>query len=130
MYINENLTNKYKSNSSIFYKGDKMQRKGLVIGIRPECIDEYKKTHSDVWPEVLEKISESKIKNYSIFSQGDRLFGFFEYHGDNFEEDMNKMKENEKFKEWEKIHESMFRPLEHQDKFEGWVELEEIFRID
>jgi len=24
----------------------------------------------------------------------------------------------------------MFRPLEHQDKFEGWVELEEIFRKD
>ena len=54
-----------------------MQIKGLVIGIRPECIDEYKKTHSDVWPEVLEKISASKIKNYSIFSQGDRLFSFF-----------------------------------------------------
>ena len=94
-----------------------MLRKGLVIGIRPECIEEYKKTHADVWPEVLEKISESKIKNYSIFVQQDRLFGFFEYHGDNFEEDMKKMKENEKFKEWEKIHESMFRPLEHQDKF-------------
>ena len=43
---------------------------------------------------------------------------------------MKKMKENAKFKEWEKIHESMFRPLEHQDKFEGWVELEEIFRKD
>ena len=64
MYINENLSNKYIRNSLIFCKGDNMQRKGLVIGIRPECIEEYKKTHADVWPEVLEKISESKIKNY------------------------------------------------------------------
>ena len=37
-----------------------MIRKGLVIGIKPEFIAEYKKTHSDVWPDILEKISESK----------------------------------------------------------------------
>ena len=107
-----------------------MKRIGSVIGIKSEFINEYKKTHADVWPEVLEKISESKIKNYSIFAQGDRLFSFFEYHGDNFKEDMKKMKENRKFKEWEKFHENMFCPFENQDKFEGWVELEEVFRKD
>ena len=107
-----------------------MKRIGSVIGIKPEFIEEYKKTHADVWPEVLEKISESKIRNYSIFFQNDRLFSFFEYHGDSFLEDMKKMKENEKFKEWNKFHEKMFSKLEHQDKFEGWVELEEIFRKD
>ena len=107
-----------------------MIRKGLVIGIKPKFIEEYKKTHANVWPEVLEKISESKIKNYSIFAQVDRLFAFFEYHGNNFEVDMKKMNESEKFKEWVKLHEKMFRPLEHQDKFEGWIELKEIFRKD
>jgi len=30
------------------------------------------------------------------------------------------MKENKKFKEWEKFHENMFYPLESLDKFEGW----------
>jgi len=107
-----------------------MKRIGSVIGIKPEFINEYKKTHADVWPEVLEKISESKIKNYSVFAQGDRLFSFFEYYGDNFEEDIKKMKESKKFKEWEKFHEKMFCPLENQDKFKGWVELEEVFRKD
>lgn len=97
-----------------------MKRIGSVIGIKPEFINEYKKTHADVWPEVLEKISESKIKNYSVFAQGDRLFSFFEYYGDNFEEDIKKMKESKKFKEWEKFHENMFYPLESLDKFEGW----------
>ena len=105
-----------------------MIRKGLVIGIKPEFIAEYKKTHSDVWPDILEKISESQIKNYSIFAQEDRLFAFFEYHGDDFEKDMTKMKNDPRFIEWEKFHENMFRPLEHQEKFEGWVELEEVFR--
>ena len=106
------------------------QRYAMAVRLKKEKKEFYIENHANVWPEVLEKISESKIKNYSIFAQGDRLFAFFEYHGNNFEEDMTKMKENEKFKEWEKLHESMFRPLEHQDKFEGWVELEEIFRND
>ncbi len=43
---------------------------------------------------------------------------------------MTKMKNDPRFIEWEKFHENMFRPLEHQEKFEGWVELEEVFRKD
>ena len=38
----------------------------MVRAIKPECIKEYKKTHSDVWPEILERITNCKIKNYSV----------------------------------------------------------------
>ena len=48
-----------------------MIRKGMVRAIKPECIKDYKKTHSDVWPEILERITKCKIKNYSVFAQGD-----------------------------------------------------------
>ena len=105
-----------------------MIRKGMVRGIKPECVKEYEKTHSNVWPEILERISNCKIKNYSVFAQGDRLFSFFEYHGNNFEQDTKKMRDNDKFEEWEKFHEHMFKPLENQEKDEGWIELKEIFR--
>tara|TARA_B100000674_G_C37682814_1_gene842326 strand:+ start:31 stop:354 length:324 start_codon:yes stop_codon:yes gene_type:complete len=105
-----------------------MIRKGMVRAIKPEYIKEYKKTHSDVWPEILQRITNCKIKNYSVFAQEDRLFSFFEYHGDNFEDDTKKMRDNPKFKEWEKFHEHMFRPLGDKEKDEGWVELEEVFR--
>ena len=33
-----------------------MQRKAMVIGIKPECIEEYKKYHADPWPEVFLRI--------------------------------------------------------------------------
>ena len=107
-----------------------MIRKGMVRGIKPECVAEYEKTHSKVWPEILERISNCKIKNYSVFAQGDRLFSFFEYHGANFEEDTKEMRNNEKFDEWEKYHKHMFKPLEGQEKDDGWIELKEIFRKD
>ena len=74
-----------------------MIRKGMVRAIKPECIKEYKKTHSDVWPEILERITNCKIKNYSVFAQDDRLFSFFEYYGENFEEDTKIMRENSIF---------------------------------
>ena len=38
-----------------------MKRMGMVIGIRPERIAEYKRTHAAVWPEVLAKISDCNI---------------------------------------------------------------------
>ncbi len=44
-----------------------MKRMGMVIGIRPERIAEYKKTHAAVWPEILAKISDCNIRNYTIF---------------------------------------------------------------
>ena len=105
-----------------------MMRKGSVIGIKPECIKEYKKTHKEVWPEVLDELNKCNIKNYSVFAQHDRLFSFFEYHGQNFEADFSKMKNNAKFLEWDRFHEPMFVPLNFQNKFEGWIALEEIFR--
>ena len=107
-----------------------MIRKGMVRGIKPECIKDYEKSHLKVWPEILERITNCKIKNYSIFSQEDRLFSFFEYHGDNFENDTKIMRDNKKFQEWEDFHAYMFRPLENQIKDEGWIELKEIFRKD
>ena len=107
-----------------------MIRKGMVRAIKPEYVKEYKKTHQNVWPEILEKITNCKIKNYSIFDQGDRLFSFFEYHGENFKKDTIKMRDNSKFEEWEKIHKHMFMPFENKTEDEGWVELEEIFRKD
>ena len=105
-----------------------MIRKGMVRAIKPEYIKEYKKTHSDVWPEILERITNCKIKNYSVFAQDDRLFSFFEYYGENFEEDTKLMRENSIFQKWEKVHEHMFMSLENKNKDEGWIELEEVFR--
>lgn len=34
-----------------------MKRIGMVIGIKPEHIAEYKRTYAAVWPEVLARIS-------------------------------------------------------------------------
>src|SRR3974390_3128804 len=44
-----------------------MKRYGSVIGLRPEKLDEYKKPHAAVWPDVLKMIKACHIQNYSIY---------------------------------------------------------------
>ena len=40
----------------------------MVIGIKPECIEDYKKNHANTWPEVLETISKGNVKNFQYSS--------------------------------------------------------------
>ena len=40
-----------------------MKRSGMVIRVKPEKLDEYKKVHAAVWPEVLSIIHEARIRN-------------------------------------------------------------------
>lgn len=70
-----------------------MQRMGMVIGVKPEMIAEYKRLHAAVWPEVLALISDSNIRNYTIFLREPEnlLFGYWEYHGTDFSADMAKI---------------------------------------
>ena len=68
----------------------------MVIGIKPEKIEEYKKLHANPWEKVTKKIHECNIRNYSIYlGEIDHgqfyLFSYFEYIGEDFESDMKKM---------------------------------------
>ncbi len=58
-----------------------MLRIGVTIGIKDDKIEEYKKLHAKVWPEVLENLTELNFKNYSIYLHNNMLFGYMEYHG-------------------------------------------------
>ena len=65
----------------------------MLIGIRPERIDEYKRLHAAVWPQVIEQIKRCNISNYTIYLREPEniLFSHFEYHGQDFEADMAAM---------------------------------------
>jgi len=107
-----------------------MTRYGSVIGVRPEAVQQYKKRHAKVWPEVLDVIRRCNIRNYSIYLKDDLLFGYFEYHGSDFEADMAKMAADPKTQEWWKLVGPMQRPLESRAKGEWWAGMEEIFHLD
>jgi L-rhamnose mutarotase len=107
-----------------------MERHGSVIKVRPEKLAEYLKYHAAVWPEVLDTITRCNIRNYSIYHKDGYLFSYFEYHGSDFQADMDRMAANPKTQEWWAIMKPMQSPLPTRATGEWWAEMEEVFHHD
>ena len=109
-----------------------MQRMGMVIGIRPDRIAEYKRLHANVWQGVLSTISECNIRNYTIFLREPEglLFVYWEYHGRSFPDDSAKMAANPVTREWWALCGPCQRPLETRDEGEWWAPMETVFHLD
>ena len=107
-----------------------MKRYGMMIRLRPENIEDYKRYHATVWPEVLSRIEECNIRNYSIFSKDDFLFSYFEYAGSDYEADMAKMAADAKTQEWWAVVKPFMLPIDTRKPGEWWAEMEEVFHLD
>lgn len=107
-----------------------MIRYGQQIRVRPEKLEEYKRYHAAVWPEVAAKITECGIHNYSIFHKDGMLFAYFEYTGSDFKTDMEKMAADPKTQEWWAIMKPMQVPVETRSEGEWWADMEEVFHQD
>jgi len=107
-----------------------MERHGSVIGVRLDKLEEYKKYHADVWPEILDMIGQCNIQNYSIYYKDGQLFSYFEYVGDDFAADMANMAADPKTQEWWDVMMPMQIPVETRAEGEWWAEMEEVFHLD
>lgn len=112
-----------------------MKRLGMITGLKPEKVEEYLKLHRDVWPDVLAKLSDCNVTNYSIYHQKlddgrHLLFSYFEYTGDDYEADMARMAEDPKTQEWWAICTPCQAPVADAELGGAWVEMPEIFRMD
>ena len=109
-----------------------MQRMGMVIGLKPEDIPEYKRLHAETWPEILAMISACNITNYTIFLREPEnlLFAYWEYMGSDFAADAAKMAADPKTQEWWAICMPMQEPLPTRAEGEWWAMMEEVFHHD
>ncbi len=107
-----------------------MRRFGQVIGVKPECVEEYERMHREVWPEVLRTIHACNIRNYSIFRDGNTLFAYFEYVGDDYEADMRKMAADPRTQEWWSLTDEMQEPAPDRAPGEWWKTIPEVFHTD
>jgi L-rhamnose mutarotase len=107
-----------------------MKRYGMVIHVKPEKIKEYKNLHADVWPDVLKMITTCNIRNYSIYLKDNTLFSYFEYIGDNFDADMEKMAADPTTQKWWDVCKPCQAPLETRNEGEWWANMEQVFHLD
>ena len=59
-----------------------MTRVGFILKVREDLIEEYKRRHREVWPEMLDALRRTGWHNYSLFMRDDGLlFGYLETTG-------------------------------------------------
>lgn len=112
-----------------------MKRIGSVIRLREEKLEEYKRLHAAVWPDVLKMIRQSHIRNYSIYlrrlDDGKHyLFSYFEYTGSDFAADMAKIAADPVTQQWWAVCKPCQQPLASRGPDEWWADMEEVFHQD
>lgn len=109
-----------------------MQRMGMVIGVDGDQLEEYKRLHRDVWPQVLQRLGASHITNYSIFLREPEnlMFGYWEYTGNDFDSDNAAIAADPITQDWWRLCGPMQKPLDTRKENEWWADMEEVFHLD
>jgi L-rhamnose mutarotase len=110
------------------HKAGPVKRVGMVVGIDPEKIAEYKRLHADGNPGVRDLLNKYHMHNFSIFLhqiEGKWYeFGYYEYTGDDFDGDMAKLAAEPRNQAWLKVCDPMQLPLKGQ---QGWATMEQAY---
>jgi L-rhamnose mutarotase len=106
-----------------------LKRIGMVIGIKPERIDEYKKLHADSYSGVRDLLNKYNMHNFSIFIKkfDDNkyyLFGYYEYTGKDFEKDMASLAKEQRNIDWLKVTDPIQIPFNGAD---SWSTMEQVY---
>ena len=114
------------------------KRFGYVIHVQnKEKMAEYKRLHADVWPEVLKRLKDSNLRNYTIYFSDNLnlMFSHIEYIGDDLDGDMKAIPNEPAMREWWKLCEPVQKPVQWEDskppseggKGDWWFPMEEVF---
>lgn len=105
-----------------------LKRVGLVIEIRSECIEAYRKLHAEGHLGIRDLLVKYHLRNFSIFLHqiDDRWFEFsyYEYAGRDFDTDMAALAAEQGNQDWLEICNPMHLPLKGE---KGWAKMEQVF---
>lgn len=55
-----------------------MEKYAWKAKIKEGSLDEYRRRHAEIWPEMVEVLKDAGICNYTIWNVGDEMFGYYE----------------------------------------------------
>lgn len=103
---------------------------GSIIKLKPEFEERYIILHQYTFPQVLQRIRNSNIRNYSIFLREGTLFSYYEYRGNNLKSDLDAIARDPHTQNWWKLTDPMQEPFEFRSPDEWWTEIENIFQFE
>lgn len=103
---------------------------GQIGRLKPDKIEEYENLHANPWPEVLQTIHRCNLRNYSIFRHGDLVFAYFEYIGQDYDADMEKMEQCPHTQRWWTFTKPCFISYGMDPGSEFYADMKQIFYFD
>jgi L-rhamnose mutarotase len=97
----------------------------------PKLIEEYKRYHQDIWPEIVLSIKESGIEDMEIYLRGSRMFMIMEVNERySFAAKAKADKNNPRVQEWENLMWKFQEPLPDAKPGEKWMLMERVFKLE
>jgi L-rhamnose mutarotase len=97
----------------------------------PALIEEYKRHHQKIWPEITKSIRDSGIKDMEIYLLGTRMFMIMEVNeGFAFDEKSELDRNNPRVQQWEQLMWKFQQPLPGARPGEKWLLMERVFKLE
>ncbi len=107
-----------------------MKRISAVFKVKPELIEEYKKIHSNIWPEIKDIEKKAGFNNFSMFyRENGTVYTYMEIKGD-FDKVMEKLSKSDVHKKWLNMLDRFYIKKEKNTPGAEIRLLEEVYHID
>jgi len=104
-----------------------MPRYAFKLRIKPEAIEEYEREHTRVWPELLQKLKEVGISEYSIFRRGQDLV--LTLRVADFEKAWDELDRDPVNQRWQQFMSRLFEPVPDKEPGERFAMMKEVFYL-
>ena len=105
-----------------------MPRCAFKLRIKADAIEEYEREHQRVWPELLAKLKEVGISDYSIFRRGQDLV--LVLRGDDFEKAWDELDRDPVNQRWQVFMSRLFESVPDKQDSERFAMLKEVFYLE
>ena len=102
-----------------------MPRVAFALRIKADAIEAYERDHANVWPELLAKLKEVGISDYSIFRRGQDLF--LVMHVKNFDSAWDALADDPVNLRWQADMAKYFEPVPGLQPGERFAMMKEVF---
>jgi L-rhamnose mutarotase len=105
-----------------------MGRYAFKLRIKADAVEEYEREHQRVWPELLAKLKEVGISDYSIFRRGQDLV--LTLRVDDFDKAWDELDRDPVNLRWQEFMSRLFEPVPDKGSGERFAMLREVFYLE
>jgi L-rhamnose mutarotase len=105
-----------------------MPRYAFKLRIKSGAIEEYEREHQRVWPELLAKLKEVGISDYSIFRRGQDLVLVLRV--DDFEKAWDELDRDPVNQRWQVFMSRLFEAVPDKQDGERFAMMKEVFYLE